>query len=551
MYNCSEGNDHVLSKGMMALKMTEDQDAHQHDLTSISPDVQKIILSHLDCDDLLHMRSTSVYYRDKISKDCQDIWDSRIAAIWPNGKGTIDGKTADEFMRWSRENNFNVHKTNADIAGYEEFVRRKRLDLSVLGRLEQLDVSPKFSVRTSFSMRPILGLIESRENTNWISLMEDGSDIVDYLKRIILEFDNNWKNSDSVFVFEEHYKQSLKESLETSRLFTENYTSTLTDDNSYFDRFFPYIEHGQDVEFCRMSFAAEEKWIKSIIVKSKIVLNAIYRMNSFQHWKYLSTDEGGHHPIEIGASVCAKFCLTIKNLRTHSWQSAGVPSAIQGEDPYLFASIDDVIEESLSKLSKDIKNSLENRIGVTGNFPLMEVIHEVNCIFGGDSPDKFCGNTEDYYDVDNSLLHEVLTRKTGIPISLAVVYCAVVRRVCGVHLDIIGLPGHIVIGLPFEEGAQESDRMFIDAFDGGKFISRSDLKSIVARYGIPWRDDMTVPLPNKDILRRMVGNLLNSDLCHGNSGARQVLTLQTLISPHLVDTLNDLIERPGFSSYMS
>src|SRR5262245_51492211 len=40
----------------------------------------------------------------------------------------------------------------------------------------------------------------------------------------------------------------------------------------------------------------------------------------------------------------------------------------------------------------------------------------------------FHGNTEDYYDPKNSFLNEVIDRRTGIPITLAVVLLDVCRR---------------------------------------------------------------------------------------------------------------------------
>ena len=57
----------------------------------------------------------------------------------------------------------------------------------------------------------------------------------------------------------------------------------------------------------------------------------------------------------------------------------------------------------------------------------------------------FSGNQLNYYDPNNSLLDHVLTARTGIPISLSVVFAAVSERV-GVPLDMIGLPGHFLLG---------------------------------------------------------------------------------------------------------
>ena len=41
---------------------------------------------------------------------------------------------------------------------------------------------------------------------------------------------------------------------------------------------------------------------------------------------------------------------------------------------------------------------------------------------------RFSGNRDDYYDPRNSWLNEVLDRKLGIPISLAIIYIAVAQR---------------------------------------------------------------------------------------------------------------------------
>ncbi|HEY6464124.1 MAG TPA: transglutaminase-like domain-containing protein, partial [Polyangiaceae bacterium] len=56
----------------------------------------------------------------------------------------------------------------------------------------------------------------------------------------------------------------------------------------------------------------------------------------------------------------------------------------------------------------------------------------------------FRGNEQDYYDPKNSLLPDVLDRKLGIPITLALVYCAVARRL-GVRARGVSFPGHFLV----------------------------------------------------------------------------------------------------------
>lgn len=61
----------------------------------------------------------------------------------------------------------------------------------------------------------------------------------------------------------------------------------------------------------------------------------------------------------------------------------------------------------------------------------------------------FKGNTQDYYDPNNSFLHQVLDRRTGIPISLSVLYLLVGQRL-NIPIVGIGLPGHFIVGLQTE-----------------------------------------------------------------------------------------------------
>ncbi|HYL23927.1 MAG TPA: transglutaminase-like domain-containing protein, partial [Burkholderiales bacterium] len=63
----------------------------------------------------------------------------------------------------------------------------------------------------------------------------------------------------------------------------------------------------------------------------------------------------------------------------------------------------------------------------------------------------FHGNTEDYYDPRNSYLNEVLDRRTGIPITLAVLYMVLGRR-AGLPLEGVSFPGHFLVRLRLRTG---------------------------------------------------------------------------------------------------
>ena len=76
-----------------------------------------------------------------------------------------------------------------------------------------------------------------------------------------------------------------------------------------------------------------------------------------------------------------------------------------------------------------------------------------------------------YEDPRNSFLNEVLDRRTGIPITLALLYMEVARR-AGLHVEGINFPGHFLLRCPARRGLPYTDDLIIDAFHGGALLSR-------------------------------------------------------------------------------
>src|SRR5262245_11659697 len=57
---------------------------------------------------------------------------------------------------------------------------------------------------------------------------------------------------------------------------------------------------------------------------------------------------------------------------------------------------------------------------------------------------NFTGNIENYYDPRNSFLNDVMDRRTGIPITLSVIYLEIAWAL-GLTADGIGFPGHFLV----------------------------------------------------------------------------------------------------------
>jgi regulator of sirC expression with transglutaminase-like and TPR domain len=86
----------------------------------------------------------------------------------------------------------------------------------------------------------------------------------------------------------------------------------------------------------------------------------------------------------------------------------------------------------------------------------------------------FVGNEAHYDDPRNSFLNQVLDRRTGIPITLALLYMEVARR-AGVHVEGVNFPGHFLLRCPAPLGQYTKD-LIIDAFHGGALLSRQLLQ---------------------------------------------------------------------------
>ena len=76
----------------------------------------------------------------------------------------------------------------------------------------------------------------------------------------------------------------------------------------------------------------------------------------------------------------------------------------------------------------------------------------------------FRGNRENYYDPRNSFLNQVIDRRTGIPITMTVVYIEVARRI-GFPVKGVGMPFHFIA-----KHEAESGDIFIDPFNEGKVL---------------------------------------------------------------------------------
>ncbi len=125
------------------------------------------------------------------------------------------------------------------------------------------------------------------------------------------------------------------------------------------------------------------------------------------------------------------------------------------------------------------------------------------------------GNEENYYEPDNSYLNRVMDRRSGNPITL----CALVLMI-GKRLTLpftgIGLPAHFLCR--YQTPIRE---IYLDAFNGGRLLSRTDCISFVNQLGRPFQNEFLHPVSSRQMLQR---TCINLEHAYENLELREELT---------------------------
>lgn len=122
----------------------------------------------------------------------------------------------------------------------------------------------------------------------------------------------------------------------------------------------------------------------------------------------------------------------------------------------------------------------------------------------------FAGDERDYFDPRNSYLNDVLDRRLGNPISLAVVQLSLAQRL-NLPLEGVSFPGHFLVRLPLDEGI-----VVLDPFHRGRTLDLPELRRR-ARSELSTRDvddqrlaRLLEPASHRAIVLRMLRNLKTS-----------------------------------------
>jgi regulator of sirC expression with transglutaminase-like and TPR domain len=144
--------------------------------------------------------------------------------------------------------------------------------------------------------------------------------------------------------------------------------------------------------------------------------------------------------------------------------------------------------------------------------------------------EEFHGNQTDYYHPNNSFLNKVLDDRTGIPITLSLLYIEVGRRV-GIEIEGIGLPFHFMVRCRLTEGV-----IYIDPFSGGKLLTERNCRDLIrhmAKGKIKIYPQWFEPVSHRQFLARVLNNLKRISIDNEEyERALAICNLIVLLVPH-------------------
>jgi len=150
---------------------------------------------------------------------------------------------------------------------------------------------------------------------------------------------------------------------------------------------------------------------------------------------------------------------------------------------------------------------------------------------------KFRGDRRDYYDPRNSLLHEVMSRRLGIPLTLSILFMELGWRI-GMPFEGVGFPGHFLVRLTGEQAD-----LLLDPYRRGMTVHPEDCRRMLSDLSggkMEFAEHHIASIGKRDMLARLLMNLKGAYLrAHQDELALAAVERLLLIHPEDLDELRD------------
>lgn len=186
-----------------------------------------------------------------------------------------------------------------------------------------------------------------------------------------------------------------------------------------------------------------------------------------------------------------------------------------------FSYLDDFIE----RIKKDIW------LEINDNLTALEKVKVINYVLY--EIYRFSRNQSDFYSPRNSLINQVVETRKGNPISIAIIYLAVARKL-GLPVFGVNLPKNFILAYKDENGyfdmPDESVNIlfYINPYNKGSVLGRREIDYFITQQQLEPLTEYYVPCSNRDILIRLINNLILSYERSGND--ERVAMLKELLN---------------------
>ena len=193
----------------------------------------------------------------------------------------------------------------------------------------------------------------------------------------------------------------------------------------------------------------------------------------------------------------------------------------------------------LDAMGEAARRSIEQHAEGTGSTAATACVQALNKYLFDEL--GFVGNRKQDEDPRNSCLNEVLERRTGIPITMSVVYMEVARR-AGLRIDGVNFPGHFLVRC-CEGKPRRGAGLIIDPFHGGALLTEHDCRMLLQRHvgeEVAFSKSLLATATRPQVISRMLLNLKRLYV-HMRSfpQARDVTEMLLALTPSSLSELRD------------
>jgi len=140
----------------------------------------------------------------------------------------------------------------------------------------------------------------------------------------------------------------------------------------------------------------------------------------------------------------------------------------------------------------------------------------------------FRGDHKDYFNPSNSLLHEVMQRRLGVPLTLSIIFMELGWRI-GIPFEGVGFPGHFLIRLTGEPGD-----LVLDPFNHARTMHEDDCRQLldeVTGGRLEFDGRLLASVTKRDMITRLLLNLKGAYL-RANQDEEALAAVERLLLIH-------------------